>query len=87
MLNFPVLIKIIWVKICAINFSLLSLQHQKGIIKNKKMKEYVSKKRRKIENELLFYLRRYRFFASRFRDIRDFDAIIDEIIGQLKSDV
>jgi hypothetical protein len=51
------------------------------------MKEDVSKKRRQIENELLFYLRRYRFFASRFRDIKDFDAIINEIIEQLKSDV
>ena len=51
------------------------------------MKEYVSKKRRKIEKELLFYLRKYRFFASRFRDIRDFDAIIYELIEELKSDV
>ena len=50
------------------------------------MKEHVSKKRREIEKELLFYLRRYRFFASRFRDIRDFDAIINAIIEQLKSD-
>jgi hypothetical protein len=37
MLNFPVLIKIIWIKIRTINFSLLSSQHQKGIIKNEKM--------------------------------------------------
>jgi len=51
------------------------------------MKEYVSKKRREIERELLFYLRKYRFFASRFRDIRDFDAIINEIIEELKKDV
>jgi hypothetical protein len=51
------------------------------------MKEYVSKERRKIEKELLFYLRRHRFFASRFRNIKDFDAIINEIIEQLKSDV
>jgi hypothetical protein len=29
------------------------------------MKEYVSKERRKIEKELLFYLRRYRFKVLR----------------------
>ena len=51
------------------------------------MNPFVSKERRKIEQELLYYLRNYRFFESRFRDIRDFDSIIDGIIEQLKSDV
>ena len=51
------------------------------------MKDYVSKERRRIEKELLYYLRKYRFFASRFRDLRDFDSIINDIIEQLKSDV
>ena len=53
----------------------------------KMKKEYVSKERRRIEKELLYYLRKYRFFASRFRDIRDFDSIINDIIEQLKSDI
>jgi len=51
------------------------------------MRKYVSKERKKIENELLFYLRNHRFFASRFRHVEDYDAIINEIIEQLKSDV
>jgi hypothetical protein len=51
------------------------------------MKEYISKERRKIEKELLFYLRRYRFFSTRFRNINDFDSIINNIIEELKKDV
>lgn len=50
------------------------------------MKDYVSKKRREIEKNLLFYLRRYRFFSSKFEDSRDLDAFINDIIEQLKSD-
>jgi len=51
------------------------------------MKEYVSKKRRNLEKELLYYLRKYRFFSSRFRNIKDLESIINEIIEELKSDV
>jgi len=51
------------------------------------MKEYVSKKRRQLEKELLFYLRKYRFYAVRFRNIEDLESIINEIIEELKSDV
>jgi len=48
---------------------------------------FVSKERKRVEKELLYYLRNYRFFSSRFKDIRNFNAIIDEIIEQLKSDI
>ena len=48
---------------------------------------YVSKERKKIEQELLYYLRNYRFFELRFRDIRDLNAIIYGIVEELKSDV
>jgi len=51
------------------------------------MKEYVSKKRRQLEKELLYYLRKYRFFSSRFKYIEDLESIINEIIKELKSDV
>jgi hypothetical protein len=51
------------------------------------MKEYVSKKRRQLEKELLYYLRKYRFFSSRFKHIEDLESIINEIIEELKSDV
>jgi len=51
------------------------------------MKKHVSKERKKIENELLFYLRNHRFFASRFRYIEDYNAIINDIIEKLKSDI
>ena len=51
------------------------------------MKEYASKERRKIEKELLYYLRNYRFFESRFKNIEDFNSIINGIIEELKSDV
>ena len=48
---------------------------------------HVSKKRRKIENELLFYLRNYRFFASRFQHINELDQLISDIVEEKKSDV
>ncbi len=51
------------------------------------MKMYVSKQRRMLENELLNYLRRYRFFASRFKYISDLDNIIKDIVEELKSDI
>jgi hypothetical protein len=51
------------------------------------MKEYVSKERRKLEKELLFYLRKYRFYTVRFKHIEDLDSIINEIIEELKTDV
>jgi len=51
------------------------------------MKEYVSKKRRQIEKELLFYLRKYRYFTTKFRHIEDLDSIINEIVEELKRDV
>ena len=51
------------------------------------MGRYVSKERKKVEQELLHYLRNYRFFESRFRDIKNFDSIIEDIIEHLKTDV
>jgi len=51
------------------------------------MKEYVSKKRKQIEKELLFYLRKYRYFSSKFRHIEDLDSIINDIVEELKKDV
>lgn len=51
------------------------------------MKKYVSKERKRIEQDLLYYLRNYRFFTSRFRDARDFESIINGLIEELKSDV
>ena len=51
------------------------------------MKEYVSKERRRIEKELLFYLRKYRYFTTKFRHIEDLDSIINEIVEELKRDV
>jgi len=51
------------------------------------MKEYVSKKRRELEKELLYYLRKYRFFSSRFRHIEDLESTISEIVEELKTDV
>ncbi|SCD21752.1 hypothetical protein PSM36_2963 [Proteiniphilum saccharofermentans] len=51
------------------------------------MKQYVSKERRKLEKELLFYLRKYRFFQSRFTHKNDLGWIISQIVEELKSDV
>jgi hypothetical protein len=41
------------------------------------MKEYLSKERRRLEKELLLYLRKYRFYSSRFKRLSDLDAIIN----------
>jgi len=51
------------------------------------MNEYVSKERRKLEKELLMYLRKYRFYSARFKKISDLNTIIDEIVNELKKDV
>lgn len=51
------------------------------------MPQYVSKERRKLEKELLFYLRKYRFYKSRFTYKDDLDWIINQIVEELKSDV
>ncbi len=51
------------------------------------MAQFVSKERRKLEKELLFYLRKYRFFRSRFTYKEDLDWIISQIVEELKSDV
>ncbi|MFA5650598.1 MAG: hypothetical protein WC914_05600 [Proteiniphilum sp.] len=51
------------------------------------MARYVSKERRRLEEELLFYLRRYRFFQSRFARKDDLDWIISQIVDELKSDI
>ena len=51
------------------------------------MKEYISKERRRIEKELLLYLRKYRFYASRFKHLNDLDSIINEIVNELKRDI
>ena len=51
------------------------------------MKEYISKERRRIEKELLLYLRKYRFYASRFKRLNDLDSIINEIVNELKRDI
>ncbi len=50
------------------------------------MREYVSKKRRTIEKELLLYLRKYRFYASRFHNREVLDKLIDDIVNELKGD-
>jgi len=51
------------------------------------MNEYVSKARRRLEKELLIYLRKYRFYSSRFKRIDDLDGIIHQIVNELKKDV
>jgi hypothetical protein len=51
------------------------------------MKEYVSKERRRLEKELLMYLRKYRFYSTRFHNISDLETIINDIVNELKSDV
>lgn len=51
------------------------------------MKEYVSKERRKLEKELLMYLRKYRYFSVRFTRLQDLDEIINEVVNELKKDV
>jgi len=47
----------------------------------------VSKERKRAEDELLNYLRNWRYFASRFRQIENLETIINDIVEYLKSDV
>lgn len=51
------------------------------------MKEYVSKERKKLEKELLFYLRKYRFYKNRFKNISDLESVISDIVNELKRDI
>ena len=51
------------------------------------MNEYVSKERRKLEKELLMYLRKYRFYSARFTRLDDLNKIITQIVDELKKDV
>lgn len=51
------------------------------------MSEYVSKERKRLEKELLMYLRKYRFYSARFHNISDLEAIIQQIVNELKRDV
>jgi len=51
------------------------------------MNEYVSKARRRLEKELIMYLRKYRFYSARFKRIDDLDGIIHQIVNELKKDV
>jgi very-short-patch-repair endonuclease len=51
------------------------------------MNAYISRERRKLEKELLLYLRKYRFYASRFKRLQDLDSIINEIVCELKRDI
>jgi len=60
---------------------------QEGINNKNRMNEYVSKERRRLEKELLMYLRKYRFYSARFKRISDLNTIIDEIVNELKKDV
>lgn len=50
----------------------------------KAMKQYVSKERERLEQELLFYLRKSRFFRCRFTYKEDLDKIISDIVEELK---
>lgn len=52
--------------------------------KHNKMKNYVSKERRQLEKELLFYLRKFRFFSMRFKQIDDLNKLIAENVEELK---
>jgi hypothetical protein len=51
------------------------------------MTVYISKERRKLEKELLLYLRKYRFYATRFKKLGDMESIINEIVNELKRDI
>jgi hypothetical protein len=51
------------------------------------MTVYISKERRKLEKELLLYLRKYRFYATRFKKLSDLESIINEIVNELKRDI
>lgn len=48
------------------------------------MKNYVSKERRQLEKKLLFYLRKFRFFSMRFKQIDDLNKLIAENVEELK---
>lgn len=48
------------------------------------MKNYVSKERRQLEKELLFYLRKFRFFSMRFKQIDDLNKLIAENVEELR---
>ena len=60
---------------------------EKNSKRYKKMNEYVSKERRRLEKELLMYLRKYRFYSARFKRIDDLNGIIYQIVNELKKDV
>ena len=51
------------------------------------MKEYVSKERRRLEKELLLYLRKYRFYSARFTRKDVLDNTINDIVNDLKKDI
>ncbi len=51
------------------------------------MSPYVSKERKRLEKELLMYLRKYRYFKSVFRFQTDLDDIINQIVQELKRDI
>jgi len=51
------------------------------------MSQYISKERRRLEKELLLYLRKYRFYSVRFQNISDLETIIFQIVNELKSDI
>lgn len=50
-----------------------------------KMNEYISKERKRIEKELILYLRKYRFYSMRFKNINELDQIINDIVNELKT--
>lgn len=77
------LIKYFTLIVLIINICLLYLQHLLIMFCH----EAVSKERRRLEKELLFYLRKYRFFQSRFTHNSDLDWIIAQIVEELKSDI
>lgn len=51
------------------------------------MSPYVSKERKRLEKELLMYLRKYRYFRSVFSYQYDLDQVITEIVNELKRDI
>ncbi len=61
------------------------MSHKKS--NHKKMSPYVSKERKRLEKELLMYLRKYRYFKSVFRFQPDLDDIINQIVQELKRDL
>lgn len=51
------------------------------------MGRYVSEERKRLERELLNYLRNWRFFVARFKHIEDLEVIVNQIVDELKSDI